>query len=222
MIEAGPVPAVPVHVTPSPSRKDEASRASCARCSGLSDARSGMKAGNVVVRVAAAAAAARSAGVSAADSDTRSGIVVDVVAGDVVAGDVVVALAAGVGDGAPPPDATGAVVDVTGTVVVVESGTDVVVDVVDSGVVVVVASGTVVVVSGTVVVVVVVVVVVGAVGVSASDTSDGAPSPRDERARTLNSCETSLSRSVTVYDVVVDTPSSSCCHAPASTDISMT
>ena len=215
MIEAGPVPAVPVHVTPSPSRKDEASRASCARCSGLSDARSGMKAGNVVVRVAAAAAAARSAGVSAADSDTRSGIVVDVVAGDVVAGDVVVALAAGVGDGAPPPDSTGAVVDVTGTVVVVKSGTDVVV-------VVVVDSGTVVVVSGTVVVVDVVVVVVGAVGVRASDTRDGAPSPRDERARTLNSCGTSLSRSVTVYDVVVATPSSSCCHAPGSTDISMT
>ena len=207
MIEAGPVPAVPVHVTPSPSRKDEASRASCARCSGLSDARSGMKAGNVVVRVAAAAAAARSAGVSAADSDTRSGIVVD--------GDVVVGTAAGVGDGVPPPDATGAVVDVTGTVVVVESGTDVVV-------VVVVDSGTVVVVSGTVVVVDVVVVVVGAVGVRASDTRDGAPSPRDERARTRNSCETSLSRLVTVYDVIVETPSSSCCHVPESTDISMT
>jgi hypothetical protein len=139
-------------------------------------------------------------------------VVVDAVV-DVVAGD------AGVGDDVPPADAGGAIIVVAATVVVVvsgtvvvDSGTVVVLDVVDSGTVVVVV----------VVVLVVVVVVVGAVGVSASDTSDGAPSPRVDRARIRNSCSTSLSRSVTVYDVAVDTPSSSCCHAPESTDISRT
>jgi hypothetical protein len=123
-----------------------------------------------------------------------AGTVVGVEAGD-EAGD----------DGTPRPDSAGAVDVAAATVVVVASGT------------VVVDSRTVVVVD-----VVVVVVVVGAVGVSASDTSDGAPSPRADRARIRNSCSTSLSRSVTVYDVAVDTPSSSCCHAPESTDISRT
>jgi hypothetical protein len=111
------------------------------------------------------------------------------------------------------------VVVVGATVVVVVGATVVVVVVVGATVVVVVVVGAtvvVVVVGATVVVVVVVVVVVGAVGVSESLISDGAPSPIALRAVTRNRYAVALVRPLTVAESEVDTPSLTVTHSAPS------
>jgi hypothetical protein len=217
-------------VTLSLGSSDAAKLAICRRCAGDSVVESGGNGRSTSERIVRAVSAGDTTVVVVGATVVVVGAMVvveigaTVVVGEFVVGEVVEFVGAIVVAGVTETGAgSGAVVVVdvvVGATVVVVGATVVVVVVVGATVivvvVVVVGATVVVVVVGATVVVVVVVVVVGAVGVSESLISDGAPSPIALRAVTRNRYAVALVRPLTVAESEVDTPSLTVIHSAPS------